>query len=151
MTHGMLEVLVQVARSGRVYHEDGPTGLQCPVDVLQNLRRVSQVVDHVERRDELVAIPLFKPRRILDLEANVIESLQLRILPGSGDARFGEIVAHETAVREGPGHEVERDPLPAPDVHASDPTLQAFDQPGNEGKGAADEGRAVDLYAILRH
>ena len=31
----MLEVLVQVARSGRVYHEEGPAGLQCPKDVLQ--------------------------------------------------------------------------------------------------------------------
>ena len=68
-------------------------GLQGLVDVPQNLRRMSEVVDHVERRDELVAIPLFKPRRILDLEANVIESLQLRIPPGSGDACSHQLTA----------------------------------------------------------
>src|SRR5829696_8556792 len=146
----MSEVLVQMARSGWIKHKEGPGGFQSPVDVLQNLGWVSEVVDHVERCDELIVIPLFKPCCVLGLEANVIQSPKLCFCPGGGDGIVGEIVAHETAVREGLGHEVEHNPMPAPDVRGSDATLQAFDQPWNDGKRAVDEGSAVYLCAILR-
>ena len=116
----MSEVLVQMARSGWIKHKEGPSGFQSPVDVLQNLGWVSEVVDHVERCDELIVIPLFKPCCVLGLEANVIQSPKLCFCPGGGDGIVGEIVAPETAVREGLGHEVEHNSMPAPDSRGWD-------------------------------
>jgi hypothetical protein len=40
----MSEVLVQMARSGWINHKEGPAGFESPVDVLQNLGWVSEVV-----------------------------------------------------------------------------------------------------------
>src|SRR5215203_5269441 len=125
-----------MARSGWIKHKEGPAGFQSPVDVLQNLRWVSEVVDHVERCDELIVIPLFKPCCVLGLEANVIQSPKLCFCPGGGDGIVGEIVAPETAVREGLGHEVEHNYMPAPDSRGWD----ARRSPGCSGPGPQAAG-----------
>src|SRR5262245_24879357 len=103
----MTDVVLQMTRSGDVHTEEGAPYLQRIVYALEDARRVHLVVNRVENGYEVELDRAVQRRRVLNLEASVLESASLCFLSRQSDAVCGEVVADEAAVGESTSHKVD--------------------------------------------
>ena len=123
-----------------------PPARSAGVDRGERLGGLGQVVDDVERGDQVVG-GLLERERVAQLEAGVAEPQPLRLRPRGGDPLLGDVDPGHAARREGVRDQVRGVPVTAADVDDVDAAAKAVDEAVDERQRDLDQALASWICA----
>src|SRR5262245_47290729 len=119
----MVQVLVQVTGRCNIHHKEDAVCLESSRDSLQDLRRLSLVMNRIEGSYQIVFLRLVQRSRILGDEASIGQFPPLRLSLCLHDSLSGKIIAHKLAIRKRLAHQIDCMSGPTANVEDADSLL----------------------------